>query len=425
MSAPQTAYVLLWFPLSSETFVFREVVQLMALGLPIHVYSVYAKAFKGCSQEMREFSGPVTRLGSLAVGDMLRAFARELWRRPALVWRLLREGLFRHMRSWEAVAENTWCFFAGFRLAELFRADGVELIHTPWGNGPGTAAWIASRLTGIPFVLTGRAGDIHPPDGVLREKLRDATLVRTNNLANVRYLAEQCPAGQEGKVRLVYNSLTFRQRLESRVPMTSPYRLLAVGRLVRTKGFDVLLTSLARLRREGFFCHLTLVGDGWRRRRLHAQMRRLRLTDMVDTPGFVPHDQLLEYMGTHDMLVVPSVVDPTGDRDGIPNVIMEALSNRLPVIATDVAGISEVVRDGETGLLIEQRDPVALAAAIRRMTEDRDKALRMAQTGKELVERMFDARANIRLLHDLYLEAARGASPQPEPPLQPAPAERA
>lgn len=406
MQTPKTAYVLLWFPLSSETFVFREVLQLMAMGLPIHAYSIYAKAFKGCSQEMRDFSGPVTRLGSLALGSILLAFFRECRQRPALVWQLVREGLFRHMRSWETVAENTWCFFAGFRLAELFRTDGIELIHTPWGNGPGTSSWIASRLTGIPFVITGRAGDIHPPDGVLREKLRDAALVRTNNLANVRYLADMCPHGEEGKVRLVYNSLTFKQRLLGQVPMQAPYKLLAVGRLVRTKGFDVLLTALARLRREGFPFRLTLVGDGWRRRRLHAQMRRLRLTDVVDTPGFVPHDQLLQYMDDHDMLVVPSVVHSSGDRDGIPNVIMEALSNRLPVIATDVAGISEVIRDGETGLLIPQRDAVALAEAIRRMTEDRDAALRMASAGKALVEELFDAQTNIRRLYDLYVEAA-------------------
>lgn len=407
MQAPKTAYVLLWFPLSSETFVFREVQQLMVMGLPIHAYSVYAKSLKGCSQEMRDFPGPVTRLGSLALGSILLAFFRALRQHPALVWKLLREGLFRHMRCWETVAENTWCFFTGFRLAELFRADGIELIHTPWGNGPGTASWIASRLTGIPFVLTGRAGDIHPPDGVLREKLRDATLVRTNNRANVRYLTDMCPVGEESKVRLVYNSLTFKKRLESHVTMQAPFRLLAVGRLVRTKGFDVLLTALARLRREGYPFRLTLVGDGWRRRRLHAQMHRLRLTDVVDTPGFVPHDQLLQYMDDHDMLVVPSVVHATGDRDGIPNVIMEALSNRLPVIATDVAGISEVIRDGETGLLIPQRDPCALAAAIRRLAEDRDAALRMASAGKDLVEQLFDAQTNIHRLYDLYVEAAQ------------------
>ena len=429
MHAPKTAYVLLWFPLSSETFIFREVRQLSDMGLPIHVYTVYGTALKGCSQEMRQYAEPVTRLGSTKALCMLRAFWRELRQRPALVWRLMREGLFRHMRCWETVAENTCCFFAAFLLAQRFREDGVELIHSPWANGPGTAAWIASRLTGLPFVLTGRAGDIYPPDGVLAEKLRDAVLVRTNNAANVQYLAGHCPpdAGQSAqrahfgspgasvddhsaadrpcKVRLVYNSLTFGQRSESSVPMQPPYRVLAVGRLVRTKGFDVLLEALGQLWQENFPCRLTLVGDGVKRRKLQGLIERFHLHDVVDMPGFVPHDQLLHYMGHHDMLVVPSVVDSSGDRDGIPNVIMEALSNGLPVIATDVSGISEVVHDGETGLLVAQRDPQALATAIRHLATHRDEALRMAATGKALVERMFDAQTNIRQLYELYGEA--------------------
>lgn len=320
-----------------------------------------------------------------------------------MVWKLMREGLFRRMRGLETLGENSWCFFAGFYLAELCRRDGIELIHTPWSNGPGTAAWIASRVTGIPFALTGRAGDIYPPDGVLTEKLRDALFVRTNNKANVRYLAEQCPPGRGGKVHLVYNSLTLRQRGESAVPMRPPYRLLAVGRFVHTKGFDILLTAMARLQREGFPFHLTLIGDGWQRWALHSLRRRLHLEESVDMPGFVPHDHIVRFMLSHDMLLVPCVVHKTGDRDGIPNVIMEALSNRLPVIATDVSGIGEVVRDGETGILIPQRDPRALADAVRRMTENREVALRMAYHGRALVEQMFDSETNIRTLRDLYI----------------------
>lgn len=403
MPPPRIAYVLLWFPLSSETFVFREVVQLMQLGMPVHVYTLYGTSLKGCSEEMRRFSGPLTRMGPRATGRVFAAFWRALRRRPRMVWKLMREGLFRRMRGLETLGENSWCFFAGFYLAELCRRDGIELIHTPWSNGPGTAAWIASRVTGIPFALTGRAGDIYPPDGVLTEKLRDALFVRTNNKANVRYLAEQCPPGRGGKVHLVYNSLTLRQRGESAVPMRPPYRLLAVGRFVHTKGFDILLTAMARLQREGFPFHLRLIGDGWQRWALHSLRRRLHLEESVDMPGFVPHDHIVRFMLSHDMLLVPCVVHKTGDRDGIPNVIMEALSNRLPVIATDVSGIGEVVRDGETGILIPQRDPRALADAVRRMTENREVALRMAYHGRALVERMFDSETNIRTLRDLYI----------------------
>ena len=399
------AYVLLWFPLSSETFIFREIVQLMALGLPVRVYTMYGKALKGCSREMRAFPGPVRRMGVPAFFRIWAAFFRALRREPRKVLQLLREGCFRRMRNLESLAENLWCFMAGFLLAEQCRADGIRLIHSAWANGPATAAWVASRLTGIPFAFTGRAGDIYPQDGLLREKSRDALFIRTNNLANVSWLQSFCPPRQRDKVRLIYNSLTFTQRAACELPMRPPYRLLAVGRFARTKGFPELLTAMARLRREGVPVRLTLVGDGSWRRKLTALRRRLRLTDCVDMPGFVPHDRLREFMLSHDMLVVPSVVHANGDRDGIPNVIMEALSHRMPVVATDVCGIAEVIHDGETGLLAPQRDPRALALAVRHMLEDRERALRMAEAGRALVERMFDKETNIAALHALYTSA--------------------
>ena len=161
---------------------------------------------------------------------------------------------------------------------------------------------------------------------------------------------------------------------------------------------------MARLRREGVPVHLTLVGDGGWRRKLQAMRRRLDLEGVVDMPGFVPNDRIREYMRSHDMLVVPSVVHTNGDRDGIPNVIMEALSCRMPVVATDVCGIREVVEDGVTGLLVPQRDPAALADAVRRMLSDREAAQRMAEAGRQRVLRMFDSETNIRELAGLYAE---------------------
>lgn len=402
----KVGYVLLWFPVASETFIFREIEQLRTIGLPVHVYTLYGKSMGGCSQEMHDYDGPITRIGLRHTWAVLKAFGRALCNRPRLTWQLMREGLFRRMRSLETIAENTLCFLEGFYLAELCQKDGIERIHSSWGNGPGTAAWIASRLSGIPFLLTGRAGDIYPPDGVLHEKVRDSLGVRANNAVNVRYFQSFCPVGQEAKVRLVYNCLTFRQRTEGRVAMQPPYKLLAVGRFVRTKGFDVLLTALARLKREGFTFHLTLVGGGWQNMALRSQCKQLQLQNEVTFCGFVPNDQLMDFMSSHDMMVVPCVVTKAGDRDGIPNVIMEALSSRLPVIATDVAGISEVVRDGETGLLIPQRDPKALAEAIRRLAADREEALRMAERGKILVEQMFDSKVNIRALYEFYVQDA-------------------
>ena len=404
---PLIAYVLLWFPLSSETFIFREVVQLMARGLPIRAYTMYGKSLSGCSEEMRNFPGPVDRFGVGGTLRILKAFLRALSGNPLKVLSLMRKGFFHRMRNMESLGENVWCFMAGFLLAELCERDGVKLIHSPWANGPATAAWVASRLTGIPFAFTGRAGDIYPEDGLLREKSADALFIRTNNHANVNWLRSFCPDGQEHKVHAIYNSLTFTPKGQCAVNMRPPYRLLAVGRFARTKGFPDLLTAMARLQRENIPVSLTLVGDGRWRLKLKGMRDRMGLQNIVHMPGFIPHDQICGYMLDHDMLIMPSVVHSNGDRDGIPNVIMEALSHRMPVIATDVCGISEVIINGETGLLTPQRNPRALANAVRHMVEDREHASRMAEAGRARVEKMFDRESNISALLRLYVDESQ------------------
>ena len=416
------AYVLLWFPLSSETFIFREVRGLQERGMPIDVFSLYADKPAGQSREMRGYQGRVMRLGAKATWTLFTTFLSHVRKTPRLVWRLTREVLFRRLRSLEALGENAWAFFAGFWRADRAREAGVTLFHAPWANGPATAAWVASRVSGIPFSFAGRAGDIYPQDGLLPEKIRDASFVRTNNQADVAWLERHAPKGSEGKVKLVYNSLTLETATTCACPCQPPYRILAVGRFCRTKGFPYLLTAIARLRRERFPVRLTLVGDGvWKRRILH-QIKRLRLEDAVDLPGFVPHDGIAGYMQSHDMLVMPSVVHSNGDRDGIPNVIMEALSHAMPVAASDVCGIAEVVRDGETGLLFPQRDARAIAHAIRWVCGHREEAMAMARRGRKLVAAMFDAEANTARLYELYAahaasatsaaSAASGARPQ-------------
>ncbi|MBO4301315.1 MAG: glycosyltransferase [Desulfovibrio sp.] len=401
---PVVAYVLLWFPLSSETFIFREVAELISLGMPIRIYTLYGKRLRGCSSEMRAFPGTVQRMGIRALGPIFYAFFRALGRDPRTVWRLLRQGFFRRMRNLESLGENLWCFLAGFFLAEMCLDQGVKLIHAPWANGPATAAWVASRLTGIPFAFTGRAGDIYPEDGLLHEKSADALFIRTNNHANVEWLRRFCPPGQEHKVHAVYNSLTFKPKGQCAVRMAPPYRLLAVGRFARTKGFPDLMTAMARLKRENVPVSLTLVGDGRWRHKLVRMRQRLGLQQIVSMPGFIPHDQICDFMLNHDLLIMPSVVHVNGDRDGIPNVIMEALSHGMPVIATDVCGIGEVVRNGETGMLIPQRDPRTLADAIRYMLAHRQEALNMARAGRALVQELFDGERNIAELLRLYTE---------------------
>jgi colanic acid/amylovoran biosynthesis glycosyltransferase len=391
VSSKKIAYILLWFPKPSETFIFREIINLRKMGLPIKVVSLYGEWKKCLSAEMALNSNGngVARLG-IPHARRVPADVLYWWqRRPDVTQELLRTIPLRRWSSLEVGGENLWAFLCGFSLARQFEREDIRHIHAPWANGPATAAWVASRLTGIPFSFMARAGDIYPPDGALPEKMRDSAFVRTNPKANVDYLLGLSGVNRD-KIHLTYDGYPLETYQDAPVAMTPPYRLLAMGRMVKVKGFPILLWAARLLADQGVDFHLTLAGAGYMGPYLWGLSRWLGLADRVSFPGFIPHDQVSPLFAAADIFVMPSIIASSSDRDGLPNVILEALLHRLPTVATDVAGIGEVIRNGETGLLVPQKDPEALAAAILHLTRDRQAALEMAARGQELVKEQFD-----------------------------------
>ncbi len=402
----RTAYILLWFPKPTETFIFREVVNLRRLGLVLRVYTLYGRQTRLLSAEMREEADTdVERFGVGALLKIVSAIGFWCRRRPALGGRLLCAALWRRRDGLEKGAENLWAYLCAFALARRFEAEGIEHIHAPWAGGPATAAWVASRLTGIPFTFTARAWDIYPPDGSIREKIRDALFVRTETRANIRHLAAYT-GGRVDKFRLTYNGVPLTALAAAPVSMHPPYRLLALGRFVRKKGFDQLLYAAQLLADANVDFCLTLAGDGICRGQLQRLARRLGIADRVRFPGFVPHERVADLFLASDIFVMPCVVAPSGDRDGIPTVVLEALLHRVPVIATDISGIPELIENDVTGILVPERNPTALADAVRRLAADREFALALAERGRDRVRGQFDPERNHRHVFDLYANIA-------------------
>jgi colanic acid/amylovoran biosynthesis glycosyltransferase len=406
LKLPRIAYILLWFPKPSETFIFREVVDLRLRGLPVEVFTMYGALSRNLSLEMRACRD-VRRLGIPVLKRLPGDIAYWRRKKPELVWDLFKTVPIRKWKSLEFGGENIFAFLCGFTLARMFEKEAFDHIHAPWAMGPATAAWIASRLTGIPFSFAGRAGDIYPPDGALEEKIRDSLFLITNNMANVPYLKGICPEAI-AKIYEIYNGIDSRPFQDAAVAMKPPYQVLALGRFDRIKAFAGLLQACGILQRAGFDFHLTLAGDGPRKLQLKYWTFRLGLKNHISYPGFIPHNRVSELFRSADIFVMSSAVHKSGDRDGLPNVIMEALLHRLPVVATNVCGIPEVIINNETGLLVREKDPSALAAAIRKMTTNRSAALEMAEKGRELVLRKFDAAANHGRLFDLFMEKTGG-----------------
>ncbi len=397
----RVAYLLLWFPEPSQTFILEEVNTLVRLGLEVRVYTLYGPRPAARIAGMARVLAPVRHLGTPAAGMLLRDLASlgRDWGPGA--GQFLRQVLSRRWRSLEIAGEALWAAAAGVHLAKEFRIAGIGHIHAPWADGPATAAWVASHLSGIPFSFGARAGDLHPPDGALLEKLAAASLVRTNTRANERHLAALAPR-EAAKIVNIYNGVSLVPEPAPPRRRQPPFRLLALGRLVPKKGYAVLLAACRLLAREGFDFHLTLGGDGPERWQLQRLIEHYGLEGRVALPGFVPHREVPHLLQAADLFIMPSLIAPSGDRDGIPNVVLEALLHEVPVVATEISGLPEVIHPGTTGWLTRAADPESLARAVQEAAADPGEARRRALAGRDLVAREFDSGRNYTRLKTLF-----------------------
>ncbi|AGF78532.1 glycosyltransferase [Desulfocapsa sulfexigens DSM 10523] len=398
---PNTAYILLWFPKPSETFVFSEVENLLKLGLPVSVYTLYGRLEKDLSSDMQSYQGKILRLG-VWWGIALPIFIFYWFlRSPVKTTMLIVRIVLRRWKGVEKTAENVWACFCAFYLAYRFEKDQIKHIHAPWACGCATAAWLASRLTGIPFSFAMHAWDIYPPDSLIQEKTRDALFVRSVTQYNIEYL-RKLTACSEDKFHLIYIGVPMSQVKARHVSMEPPYQLLAVGRLVGKKGYEFLLRACGVLKANAIDFHLNIVGDGLYLNQLQRLCASLELESVVTFHGFQPYEKMPTFFQEADIFIMPCVVHSSGDRDGIPTVLMEALLHYVPVITTSVSGIPELIEDGVSGVLVPEKDPNAIVDAVTLLITEKQKAWDMADRGNRKVLELFNAEKNHKKILDLY-----------------------
>ena len=412
---PHVGCILLWYPLFTQPFIFRDV-EALKRRLPVTVFSLYGRNLKHCSEEMAEAAPSVRTMGIKALPAMLASWAKLFLTRPLVAARAFRTCLFHRWTSWETFGEDIWSHVAAVHLAPRFVEAGIDVIYAPWPRGTATAARTISLLTGIPYATSARGDNLNPPDPDLKDKLQHALFIRANNQADARRIAALAGPEAGSRTRLVYNSLTLRVDGLAPLPFAKPCRILAVGRFDVTKGFDVLMQACGLLKRQGRDFRLTLAGGGGRAMGLGAMTetilglrKSLGLEAVVDLPGIVGHDRLPAIIKAHDIFTAPCVVHESGRRDGIPNTIIEAMSFGLPVVATSTNALPEAVHDGETGLLVEQKDPKALADALAWLMDHPDEARAMGRAGARLAREMFSPEENGDRLAQLFIDALSGA----------------
>src|ERR1044072_3859330 len=291
----------------------------------------------------------------------------------------------------------------------------VRHIHAHFCHGSTTVAWLASIIPGLPFSFTAHAKDIYcsslNPAGLLRRKLRAARFVVTCTDANREHLLNIEP---NANVRCIYHGLNaeFADLMldASNAPAkTDRLRALGVGRLVPKKGFDVLVEACAILKCRGFHFETAIVGEhGEHEAQLRKQIEAHGLKDIVRLIGPMEQSRLYTEYQRADVFCLPCRVLDNGDRDGLPNVLMEAMACGLPVITTPVSGIPEIIKDGENGALVPPEDAEALANAIQRISADRMLARNLGRAGRLTVLERFDGDKTAMELAALFATATGG-----------------
>jgi glycosyltransferase involved in cell wall biosynthesis len=394
------AYIVSRFPHASETFIARELgaiedagadtLDLVSLFPPVDA-TVHPSAARFMERHWRP-----------RAGEALAALGWWTLRRPLRLLATVGVVVREHLSSPAVLARALVTVPLAAAHARAVRRRGVQHVHAHYATYPALSAWICRRLAGTPYSITAHAHDIFVDQSMLRRKLADAAFTVTISDYNRRYLSDY---GDVDRIHVVHSGIDpaaypFRPRT---VRADGPVHALCVASLQEYKGHAVLLDALAdaaQLERV----ELDLVGAGPLRAELQRRARELGLAGRVRFHGSAPEDAVRGMLERADLFVLPSVVARNGQMEGLPVVLMEALASGVPVVATRLSGIPELVTDEQTGLLAAPGDPRALRDALARVVSGSfEPDLR---AGRALVEREFDVADGAARLRELFSRAA-------------------
>lgn len=409
------ALVLKGYPRLSETFIAQEILALERRGLKMTIVSLRHPTDKAIHPIHKEIQSPVLYLPEYLHDEPWRVC-------KGLLSALLRPGFCKTFGAWikdlrrDFTRNRARRFGQALVLAREMPAS-TSGIYTHFIHTPGSVGRYASLLTKRSWFASAHAKDIWTqPQWEIKEKLVDLDWLVTCTEANRDYLAALSP--DPDKVELVYHGIDFSRfpNLKNRQSKehdgyNGRVELISVGRAVEKKGYDQLLSALAALPQE-LNWHFTHIGGGVLSEKLRSQAEKLGLSERITWLGAQPQTEVLARYREADLFVLPSRITEDGDRDGLPNVLMEAQSQGLSCLATNISGIPELIVNGETGTLVDQNDLPALTAALTRLITHPDERNTLAEAGLQRVHRLFSFERGIDHLMAKFDEHQQATSVQ-------------
>lgn len=402
--------VLKGFPRISESFISTEIILLESLGIPIQIYSLREPRENFSHRSVRQIKASVTYMPEYVLPHW-----KTLLDTNAMLWRrlghhyanCLKRAVRRACeRKSTAVLRH---FFQAAHLCTVRLIDRpVAHLHAHFCHTPASVAFFASDLLGLPFSFTAHAKDIYTSEpSQIARKMEKARFVVTCTRSNARYLARIAEDAHIGiPIHTIYHGIDIDFfKFEPVPPPAPPYHILSVGRMVPKKGYDDLLTALKLLDQKGLDFLFTHIGSGEMEEQIGGMVRDLGLGHRVRLLGTLAHEEVISHYRKSHCFALACKVASNGDRDGIPNVLVEAMAVGLPVVATNVSAIPELVENGVTGLLVESRDPRAMSEALYDTLLHPEKYRAYVERARARVERDFDNRRCVVSLHSLFSDA--------------------
>ncbi len=404
---PVLGMILKGYPRISETFISNEILLLERLGFNLHLFSMRQPRENFTHANVKKIRARVDYLPETLIKPLPRLLYHNLIlaaKRPGVYATALKTAMRRFLRTHKS-ATLKHLLQAGYLAHRFLPASGVTHLHAHFAHSPTSVAMFTGQLTGLPFSFTAHAKDIYTSDPrQLREKIGLSRFVVTCTEYNRRHLLE-ISDGHKTPIHRIYHGIDvdlFSGNCAEQQPPGQPYRILTVARLTAKKGLPTILRALKLLTNKGLSINHVLIGDGDDRDRILALVKELELASVSRWIGTQPHHEVLEHYRNADLFVLGCEVAPNGDRDGIPNVLLESMAMGVPVVATDISAIPELVENGITGLLVPPRQPDRLAEAMQRMLSDQELRNRVIPAARQTVANGFDNRRLVQDLAEVY-----------------------
>jgi colanic acid/amylovoran biosynthesis glycosyltransferase len=390
----KVAYVMSRFPKLTETFVLFEMLAVEEQGVHVALYPLLrerAPVLHPDAIRLTErahfqpfLSGPILRSQLVFLRRNPRMYLGTLWRVVRGTW-----GSLNFLVGAIAIFPKV------VHAARLMMAEGVDHVHCHFSNHPAAAGFVIHRLTGIPFSFTAHGFDLHVDRRMLCTKVAEAAFVVPVSEYNRELIVDECGERARVKLSVIHCGVdtTFFRPAETPAEHGA-FSILCVGKLHEVKGQTYLVEACRLLAETGIDLLCTLVGDGPDRRALTRQIAEGGLDGRVTILGERDRVEIAALLSSADVFAAPSVPTRSGKREGIPVVLMEAMSAGVAVVASRLSGIPELVEEEVSGLLVPPHDAPALASALRRLHDDPSLRGRLAHEGREKVLAEFDVRKN-------------------------------